>query len=104
MAERNFLASRSQRVAIQRQSFIRQNMRSISPDNLIYDPTFLGFNRSPDFILIQVTTTVGNDRKSKLAFYRHVADGLKHRLSVRSDDITINMVYVDRSDWSFGGG
>src|SRR4051812_6517983 len=28
-------------------------------DNLIYDPNFLGFNRSADFLLIQVTSTVG---------------------------------------------
>jgi Tautomerase enzyme len=54
--------------------------------------------------LIQVTSTVGNDKASKLAFFRYVADELKGKLSVRPDDIMINMVYVDRSDWSFGNG
>jgi phenylpyruvate tautomerase PptA (4-oxalocrotonate tautomerase family) len=73
-------------------------------DNLIYDPKFLGFNRSADFLLIQVTSTVGNNKDSKLAFFRFVADELKKNLSVRPDDIMINMVYVDRSDWSFGNG
>jgi phenylpyruvate tautomerase PptA (4-oxalocrotonate tautomerase family) len=73
-------------------------------DNLIYDPNFLGFERSPDFLLIQLTSTVGNDKPSKLAFFRFVADELKEKLSVRPDDIMINMVYVDRSDWSFGNG
>ena len=73
-------------------------------ENLIYDKTFLGFDRSPDFLLIQVTSTVGNDKESKLAFFRFVADELKSKLSVRPDDIMINMVYVDRSDWSFGNG
>ena len=72
--------------------------------NLIYDPNFLGFNRSADFLLIQVTSTVGNDKNSKLAFFRFIADELKAELSVRPDDIMINMVYVDRSDWSFGNG
>ena len=75
-----------------------------SPENLIYDKTFLGFNRSPDFLLIQVTSTVGNNKESKLAFFRYIADELKSKLSVRPDDIMINMVYVDRSDWSFGNG
>jgi phenylpyruvate tautomerase PptA (4-oxalocrotonate tautomerase family) len=75
-----------------------------SPDNLIYDPKFLGFNRSADFILVQVTSTVGNNKESKLAFYRYIADELKKKLSVRPDDIMINMVFVDRSDWSFGNG
>jgi phenylpyruvate tautomerase PptA (4-oxalocrotonate tautomerase family) len=73
-------------------------------DNLIYDPKFLGFDRSADFLLIQVTSTVGNDKASKLAFFRFIADELKNKLSVRPDDIMINMVYVDRSDWSFGNG
>jgi phenylpyruvate tautomerase PptA (4-oxalocrotonate tautomerase family) len=75
-----------------------------SPDNLIYDPHFLGWDRSPDFILIQVTSTVGNNKDSKLAFFRYVADELKSKLSVRPDDVMINMVFVDRSDWSFGNG
>jgi phenylpyruvate tautomerase PptA (4-oxalocrotonate tautomerase family) len=73
-------------------------------DNLIYDPKFLGFDRSADFLLIQVTSTVGNDKASKLAFFRFIADELKDKLFVRPDDIMINMVYVDRSDWSFGNG
>jgi hypothetical protein len=75
-----------------------------TPDNLIYDPNFLGWKQSADFLLIQVTSTVGNDKDSKLAFFRYVADELKAKLSVRPDDIMINMVYVDRSDWSFGNG
>ncbi len=75
-----------------------------SPDNLIYDPTFLGMKRTPDFILIQVTSTVGNRKESKLAFYRYIVDELKSKLSVRPDDITINMVFVDQEDWSFGNG
>src|SRR3954463_16684358 len=48
-------------------------------DNLIYDPNFLGFDRSPDFLLIQVTSTVGNDKASKLAFFRFIADELKEK-------------------------
>jgi len=74
------------------------------PANLIYDPTFLGFNRSPDFILIQVTSTVGNETALKRAFYRFVANELGNTLSVRPDDIMINMVFVAREDWSFGNG
>jgi len=72
-----------------------------SPENLIYDPNFLGWKRSPDFVLIQVTSTVGNNKESKLAFFRYVADQLKSKLSIRPDDIMINMVFVAREDWSF---
>jgi len=75
-----------------------------TPDNLIYDKHFLGWDRSPDFMLIQVTSTVGNNIDSKLAFFRYVSDELKRQLDVRADDVMINMVFVDRSDWSFGNG
>jgi phenylpyruvate tautomerase PptA (4-oxalocrotonate tautomerase family) len=74
------------------------------PENLIYDPDFLGMKRSPDFILIQVTSTVGNVKEQKLAFYRQIADELTSKLGVRPDDVMINMVFVDREDWSFGKG
>ena len=75
-----------------------------SPENLIYDKKFLGWDRSPDFMLIQVTSTVGNNIDSKLAFFRFISDELKRELDVRPDDVMINMVFVDRSDWSFGNG
>jgi phenylpyruvate tautomerase PptA (4-oxalocrotonate tautomerase family) len=75
-----------------------------APENFIYDPHFLGMERSPDFILIQVTSTVGNNKESKLAFFRYIADELKNKLSVRPDDVMVNLVFVDRADWSFGRG
>jgi len=75
-----------------------------APENLIYDPHFLGWNRSPDFVLIQVTSTVGNNKEAKLAFFRFIADELNSKLAIRPDDIMINLVFVDRSDWSFGNG
>ena len=75
-----------------------------TPENLIYDRHFLGMERSPDFILIQVTSTVGNNKEAKLAFFRYIADQLKSKLGVRPDDVMINMVFVQREDWSFGNG
>jgi phenylpyruvate tautomerase PptA (4-oxalocrotonate tautomerase family) len=75
-----------------------------SPDNLIFDKSFLGFDRSADFILIQITSTVGNNLDSKLALYKFLSAELNKKLGLRKDDLTVNLVYVDRSDWSFGGG
>ena len=75
-----------------------------APDNLIYDRHFLGMDRSSDFILIHVTSTVGNNKEAKLAFFRHVADELNSKLGVRPDDVMVNLVFVQREDWSFGNG
>ena len=75
-----------------------------APENFFFDPHFLGIERSPDLIYIQVTSTVGNTKEQKLAFFRHVADGLNRRLRVRREDVFISLVFVAREDWSFGNG
>ena len=74
------------------------------PENFVFDPNFLDIKRSPDLIYIQVTSTVGNTKEQKLAFFRQVADELNRRLSVRREDVFISLVFVDREDWSFGNG
>ena len=74
------------------------------PENFVFDPNFLDVKRSPDLIYIQVTSTVGNTKEQKLAFYRQVADELNRRLGVRREDVFISLVFVDREDWSFGNG
>ena len=73
-------------------------------ENFVFDPSFLGIERSPDLIYIQVTSTVGNTKELKLAFFKKMADDLNSRLGVRPDDVMVNMVFVDRADWSFGRG
>jgi phenylpyruvate tautomerase PptA (4-oxalocrotonate tautomerase family) len=75
-----------------------------APDNFVFDPHFLGIERSPDLIMIQVTSTVGNTKEQKLAFFRRMVDELNRRLNVRREDVFINLVFIDREDWSFGNG
>jgi phenylpyruvate tautomerase PptA (4-oxalocrotonate tautomerase family) len=75
-----------------------------APENFVFDPHFLGIERSPDLIMIQVTSTVGNTKEQKLAFFRQVVDELNRRLNVRREDVFINLVFIDREDWSFGNG
>jgi phenylpyruvate tautomerase PptA (4-oxalocrotonate tautomerase family) len=75
-----------------------------SPENFVFDPNFLNIQRTSDLIYIQVTSTVGNTKAQKLAFFRYVADELNRRLDVRKEDVFISLVFVDRDDWSFGNG
>ncbi|RXH58883.1 tautomerase family protein [Granulicella sibirica] len=75
-----------------------------SPENLVFDPNFLNIKRSPDLIFIQVTSTVGNTKEQKQAFFRQMADELNRRLGVRREDVFVSLVFVDRDDWSFGNG
>jgi phenylpyruvate tautomerase PptA (4-oxalocrotonate tautomerase family) len=75
-----------------------------TPENFVFDPNFLDIKRTPDLIIIQVTSTVGNTKEQKLAFFRHMADELNRRLKVRREDVFISLVFVNREDWSFGNG
>jgi Tautomerase enzyme len=61
-------------------------------------------SRSPDLIYIQVTSTVGNSKEQKLAFFRQVVDDLNRRLNVRREDVFFSLVFIGRDDWSFGNG
>ncbi len=60
-----------------------------TPDNLIYDPTFLGWKRSADFLLIQVTSN-GRERQGLEACFlplcRRRAEGQAVRSSRRYHD------------------
>jgi phenylpyruvate tautomerase PptA (4-oxalocrotonate tautomerase family) len=73
-------------------------------ENFVFDPHFLGIERTPDLVMIQVTSTVGNTKEQKLAFFRQIADQLNTRLKMRKEDVFINLVFIDREDWSFGNG
>jgi 4-oxalocrotonate tautomerase len=73
-------------------------------DALIIDPTYLGIERSPDALIIQLTLNEGRTVEMKKAFYQAVADGLHERLGIRREDVVINLVEVKKENWSFGNG
>jgi phenylpyruvate tautomerase PptA (4-oxalocrotonate tautomerase family) len=73
-------------------------------ENFVFDPGYLGIERSPDCIFIQVTLNDGRTLEQKRAFYKAVADGLHERLGVRREDVLINLVEVRKENWSFGNG
>lgn len=73
-------------------------------DSFIFDPGYLGIQRSKDCVFIQLTLNDGRTLDQKRAFYRAVADGLQQRLNLRQEDVFINLVEVRKENWSFGNG
>ena len=73
-------------------------------ENFIYDPTYLGVSRTNDCVFIQITLNTGRTIEKKRAFYKAIADGLHERLSLRREDVFINLVEVGKENWSFGNG
>ena len=72
--------------------------------NFIFDPSYLGIQRSKDCVFIQVTINAGRTVDQKRAFYKAIADGLHERLSLRREDVMICLVEVSKENWSYGDG
>ena len=73
-------------------------------EGFVFDPSFLGIQRSKDCVFIQLTLNVGRTVDQKRAFYKAIADGLHERLSLRREDVFISLVEVSKENWSFGNG
>jgi phenylpyruvate tautomerase PptA (4-oxalocrotonate tautomerase family) len=71
---------------------------------LNFSRTYLGVQRSDECVFLQITLNAGRSVDTKQRFYRAVADGLHAGLGLRREDVFINLVEVDRSNWSFGNG
>jgi 4-oxalocrotonate tautomerase len=53
---------------------------------------------------LQITLNAGRTIEAKQRFYKAVADGLHEELKVRREDALINLVEVQKENWSFGNG
>lgn len=71
---------------------------------LIYSPDYIGIARTDDVIFIQITLSKGRSVELKKALYKNLVENLKNALDVRPEDVFINLVEVDKENWSFGNG
>jgi 4-oxalocrotonate tautomerase len=73
-------------------------------DNFLFDPTYLGINRTDDLVMIQITWNEGRMVEQKKQLYKEIADGLTKSPGIRPEDVFINLVEVKKENWSFGKG
>lgn len=73
-------------------------------NELIFDRQYLSIERSEGFVMIQITLNNGRSSELKQSFYKHLADSLFEKLSIRHEDVFINLVEVNVENWSFGNG
>jgi len=71
---------------------------------LVVPKSYLGIEYSEDIIFIQVTLNEGRSTELKKKFYKAICEGLVERLKVRPQDIVINLIEVNKENWSFGNG
>ena len=72
-------------------------------DNVLYDPSYLGIERTEDLVIIQITWNEGRTVDQKKALYKAIA-GLAKSPGIRPEDVFINLVEVKKENWSFGNG
>lgn len=72
--------------------------------DIVYDPAFLGIDRSDGIVIIQITLAAGRDRTVKSALYARIAGRLSSELGVRREDVFINLLEVPPENFSFGNG
>jgi 4-oxalocrotonate tautomerase len=73
-------------------------------DNFIYDPQYLGIQRSDKVVFIQITMSAGRKPGQKRALFKGITELLAKTPGVRPEDVVINLVEVAWENWSFGMG
>jgi 4-oxalocrotonate tautomerase len=73
-------------------------------DGFVYDPGYLGIQRSDDLVIIQVTVSNTRPVEQKKQLYRRIVERLTESPGLRPEDIFINLVEVLPENWSFGHG
>ena len=73
-------------------------------DGLIYDPAYLGIQRSDDVVLVQITLSAGRKPPQKRDFMARAAALLADNPGLRPQDLFISLVEVAWENWSFGDG
>jgi phenylpyruvate tautomerase PptA (4-oxalocrotonate tautomerase family) len=74
------------------------------PGRLIYDPGYLGVERTDGIVIIEVTLSTGRSSELKQAFYARTAELIAQNAHVRPEDVLITLVENTRDNWSFGNG
>lgn len=79
-------------------------VNDLKAEELIFSTNYLGVNRTEGIVIIQITMNEGRTTEVKKALYKTVADKLNNQLDIRKEDVFINLVEVNKENWSFGNG
>lgn len=72
--------------------------------HFIFDPQYLGIQRTDNLVVIQITMSEGRTLEQKKLLYKTIVENLNTQLAVRLEDVFINLVEVKKENWSFGNG
>jgi len=73
-------------------------------DGFFYSKSYFNIDRTDDLVIIQITVTDSRNRDQKKALFARIVELLAERPGVRPQDVFINLLEVDKENWSFGNG
>ena len=73
-------------------------------ENINNSGSYLGIDRSPDVIFIQITLNAGRSVDQKKTLYAKIAERLGNNPGVRAEDLVIHLIETDPQNWSLGHG
>jgi 4-oxalocrotonate tautomerase len=71
---------------------------------LIYDPTYLGLQRTDEIVVVQITLSTGRKLAQKRKLFQRMSEILAENPGLRPHDLMVNLVEVAWENWSFGDG
>jgi phenylpyruvate tautomerase PptA (4-oxalocrotonate tautomerase family) len=73
-------------------------------EDFIYEPSYLGIEHGPDFVMLQITVSNTRTVEQKQALYARIVELLGKKAGIRPEDVMINLIDVGKENWSFGNG
>ena len=74
------------------------------PLDLQIDRTFLGVNRGPEAVIVEIAFRMGRTENQKRALFNRIATSAFAKAGLRPNDVMIVLTENTSLDWSFGGG
>ena len=71
---------------------------------LVYDPSYLGVQRTDHIVMVQITLSTGRKLAQKRKLFRRMAEILAENPGLKPQDLMISLVEVAWENWSFGNG
>jgi 4-oxalocrotonate tautomerase len=71
---------------------------------LVYDPTYLGIERTDNIVIVQITLSTGRKLAQKRKLFKRIAEIFAEKPGLRPQDLMVSLVEVAWENWSFGNG
>ncbi|WP_298213212.1 tautomerase family protein [Acidovorax sp.] len=72
--------------------------------NFRYGASYLGIQRSENIVMIQITVNNTRTVEQKKEMFRRIAQLLGESPGIRSEDVFVNLIEVQKENWSLGNG